>query len=138
MQQLRPAIARARILESLYGGLENHPAARASACWPDTARRARVPKYVILLNWTDTGVGNVKDTVNRYHAAKEMLESKGGSFEAIAWTIGPYDLVSIVDVPDEATGAAFNLQLAAGGNLRSVTMRAFTEDEMSGIIAKMD
>jgi uncharacterized protein with GYD domain len=63
---------------------------------------------------------------------------QGGSFEAIAWTIGPYDLVSIVNVPDEETGAAFNLQLAASGNLRSVTMRAFTEDEMSGIVAKMD
>ena len=97
-----------------------------------------MPRYVILLNWTDTGVANVKDTVNRYHAAKEMLESKGGSFEAVAWTIGPYDLVSIVDVPDEETGAAFNLQLAASGNLRSVTMRAFNEDEMSGIIKKMD
>lgn len=97
-----------------------------------------MPRYVILLNWTDTGVANVKGTVNRYHAAKEMLESKGGSFEAIAWTIGPYDLVSIVDVPDEETGAAFNLQLAASGNLRSVTMRAFTEEEMSGIIKKMD
>jgi uncharacterized protein with GYD domain len=97
-----------------------------------------VPRYVILLNWTDTGVANVKDTVNRYHAAKEMLESKGGSFEAVAWTIGPYDLVSIVDVPDEETGAAFNLQLAASGNLRSVTMRAFNENEMSSIIKKMD
>jgi uncharacterized protein with GYD domain len=97
-----------------------------------------VPKYVILLNWTDQGVANVKDSVNRYHAAKQLLESKGGSFEAIAWTIGPYDLVSIVDVPDEQTAAAFDLQLAASGNLRSVTMRAFTEDEMTGIIGKMD
>ena len=95
-------------------------------------------RYVILLNWTDRGVENVKNTVNRYQAAKQLLESMGGSFEAIAWTIGPYDLVSIVNVPDEETGAAFNLQLAASGNLRSVTMRAFTEDEMGSIITKMD
>ncbi len=95
-------------------------------------------RYVLLLNWTDQGIANVKDTVNRYRAAKQLLESKGGSFEAIAWTIGPYDLVSIVNVPDEETGAAFNLQLAASGNLRSLTMRAFTEDEMSGIVGKID
>jgi uncharacterized protein with GYD domain len=95
-------------------------------------------RYVLLLNWTDQGIANVKDTVNRYRAAKQLLESKGGSFEVIAWTVGPYDLVSIVSVPDEQTGAAFNLQLAASGNLRSVTMRAFTEDEMSGIVGKMD
>jgi uncharacterized protein with GYD domain len=97
-----------------------------------------VPKYAILMNWTDKGVASAKDTVNRYRAAKQLLESRGGSFDAIAWTIGPYDLVAIVDVPDEETAAAFNLQLAASGNLRSVTMRAFDEDEMNGIIGKMD
>ena len=97
-----------------------------------------MPKYAILMNWTDKGVASAKDTVDRYRAAKQLLESKGGSFEAIAWTIGPYDLVSIVTVPDEETGAAFNLQLAAGGALRSVTMRAFTEDEMSSIVGKID
>ena len=95
-------------------------------------------RYALLLNWTDQGIANVKDSVTRYNAAKQLLESKGGSFEAIAWTIGPYDLVAIVSVPDEETGAAFNLQLAASGNLRSVTMRAFTADEMSSIVAKMD
>lgn len=95
-------------------------------------------RYVLLLSWTDQGVASVKDTVNRYNDAKRLLESKGGSFEAIAWTIGPYDLVSIVNVPDEETGAAFNLQLASSGNLRSLTMRAFSEDEMSSVIAKMD
>jgi uncharacterized protein with GYD domain len=95
-------------------------------------------RYVLLLNWTDQGIANVKDTVTRYRAAKQLLESKGGSFESIAWTVGPYDLVSVVSVPDEATAAAFNLQLAAGGNLRSVTMRAFSEDEMSAIVGKID
>lgn len=95
-------------------------------------------RYVLLLNWTDQGVASVKDSVNRYNDAKRLLESKGGSFEAIAWTSGPYDLVSIVSVPDEETGTAFNLQLASAGNLRSLTMRAFSADEMSSIIAKMD
>jgi len=96
-----------------------------------------VPKYVILLNWTDQGIANVKDTVNRYQAAKQLVESKGGSFEAIYWTLGPYDLVAISDVPDEETGTAINLALASTGNIRMSTMRAFTEDEMTGIIAKM-
>jgi uncharacterized protein with GYD domain len=95
-------------------------------------------RYVILLNWTDKGVANVKDTVDRYHQAKALLERKGGSFETIAWTVGPFDLVSVVDVPDEETAAAFTLQLAGAGNLRSLTMRAFSEDEMTSIISKID
>ena len=96
-----------------------------------------MPKYVLLLNWTDQGIANVKETVNRYHAAKQLVESKGGSFDAIFWTQGPYDLVAVTEVPDEETGTAINLQLGATGNLRTLTMRAFSEDEMTGIIQKM-
>jgi uncharacterized protein with GYD domain len=95
-------------------------------------------KYVILLNWTEQGVAAVKETVKRYQGAKQMLESKGGSFEAVAWTAGPYDLVAIVNAPDDETAAAFNLNLAQAGNLRSVTMRAFGEAEMQSIIDRMD
>ena len=96
-----------------------------------------MPKYVILLNWTDQGIATVKDTVNRYHAAKQLVESKGGRFDAIFWTQGPYDLVAVTEVPDEETGTAINLQLGATGNLRTLTMRAFTEDEMEEILEKM-
>jgi len=97
-----------------------------------------MPKYVILLNWTDQGVANVKDTVNRYEAARQLLESKGARFDTTLWTAGPYDLVAVVDAPDDETGTAINLQLGATGNLRTLTMRAFTADEMKGIIEKMD
>jgi uncharacterized protein with GYD domain len=96
-----------------------------------------VPKYVTLYNWTDQGVANAKDTLNRYQAAKQLVESKGGKIEAILWTVGPYDIVAISDFPDDETGTAAALQLASTGNLRSTTMRAFTEGEMKGIIEKM-
>ena len=96
-----------------------------------------MPKYVTLYNWTDQGVVNVKDTVNRYQAAKQLVESKGGKIETILWTVGPYDLVVVADFPDDETGTAVALQLAATGNLRSTTMRAFNEGEMTGIIEKM-
>jgi len=96
-----------------------------------------VPKYVTLYNWTDQGVANVKDTVSRYQAAKQLVESNGGTIDTILWTMGQHDLVVIVDFPDDETGTAVALQLAAGGSLRSVTMRAFTEGEMTGIIEKM-
>jgi uncharacterized protein with GYD domain len=46
-------------------------------------------------------------------------------------------MVAITDVPDEETAAAVNLTLAAAGNLRTVTMRGFTDVEMTAIISKM-
>ena len=96
-----------------------------------------MPKYVTLYNWTDQGVQSVKDTINRYQAAKQLAESVGGKLETALWTIGPYDLVGISEFPDDETGTAVSLQLAATGNIRTVTMRAFDEDQMRGIIAKM-
>ena len=96
-----------------------------------------MPRYVILTNWTDQGAKNVKDTVSRFQAAKQLVESKGGTFETFLWTQGPYDMVAVTEVPDEETGTAINLALASTGNIRMSTMRAFTEDEMTGIIAKM-
>ena len=97
-----------------------------------------MPEYVILMNWTEQGVATVKDSVSRYRAAKQLLESKGGSFDAVAWTEGQYDLVGMVSTPDEETAAAFNLQLAASGNLRTITMRAHGEQAMARILDKMD
>ena len=96
-----------------------------------------MPKYVTLYNWTDQGVANARETVNRYQAAKELVESKGGKIDTILWTVGPYDIVIVADFPDDETGTAVALQLAASGNLRSTTMRAFTKGEMKGIIEKM-
>ncbi len=96
-----------------------------------------MPKYVTLYNWTDKGATSVKDTVNRYQAAKQLAESVGGKLETTLWTIGPYDLVGLAEFPDDETGTAVALQIAATGAIRTVTMRAFDEDEMKGIIAKM-
>jgi uncharacterized protein with GYD domain len=98
---------------------------------------ANLPKYVTLYNWTDQGVADAKDTVNRYQAAKQLVESKGGKIETILWTVGPYDIVIVSEFPDDETGTAVALQLASAGNLRSTTMRAFDEGEMKGIIDKM-
>jgi uncharacterized protein with GYD domain len=94
-------------------------------------------KYVVLFNWTDQGAANAKETVDRYQAAKGLVESTGGKIESILWTAGPYDIVTVVEAPDDETVAAVNLALAGTGNLRSVTLRAFDEDEMRGIIARM-
>lgn len=96
-----------------------------------------MPKYVALYNWTDQGAATAKNTVDRYEAAQSLVESMGGSIESILWTTGPYDIVVVVDAPDDETVAAVGLALASTGNLRSMTMRGFTKAEMEGVVAKM-
>ena len=61
----------------------------------------------------------------------------GGKLETTLWTVGPYDLVGIAEFPDDETGTAVALQIAATGAIRTITMRAFDENEMAGIIAKL-
>jgi len=92
--------------------------------------------FVTLMNWTDQGVKSFKDSVDRADTAKSALRAQGVEIKQIYWTIGPYDLVTIVEAADAETATAALLQLAAQGNLRSTTLRAFTADEMRGVIAK--
>jgi len=95
-----------------------------------------MPTYVNLINWTDKGVAEFKDTVDRAEAAKALAGKFGGALEEIYWTIGPYDIVAISEAPDDESATAFALTLASQGNLRTTTLRAFSGDEMRGVIAR--
>lgn len=93
--------------------------------------------YVVLMNWTDQGVKSAKDTVKRSQEAAKAFERMGGKLKDIYWTSGGYDIVATVSAPDDETLAALLLSLAGAGNLRTHTLRAFTADEVTGILAKM-
>jgi len=95
-----------------------------------------MPSYIALMNWTDQGVKSFRDTVDRADAAEIALSPAGIKFKDLYWTVGSHDLVAIFDAPDDETLAAALLTLAAQGNLRTTTLRAFTAEEMRGVIAK--
>ena len=58
----------------------------------------------------------------------------GITLGAINWTLGAYDLVITFDSPDDETTTRVGLALAAQGNVRTMTMRAFGEEEMEKIV----
>jgi uncharacterized protein with GYD domain len=92
--------------------------------------------YVSLIHWTDQGIKNYKDSTSRAADFAKLVESSGGRVRELLWTVGEYDLVSVVDLPDDETATAALLQVGSLGNIRSNTMRAFGADEMTGIIGK--
>jgi uncharacterized protein with GYD domain len=92
--------------------------------------------YVSLINWTDQGIRNFRDTTQRAADFTKLVEASGGSVRELLWTVGEYDIVSVVDFPEDETGVAALLQLGAAGNIRSNTLRAFNADEMAGIIRR--
>jgi uncharacterized protein with GYD domain len=95
-----------------------------------------MPTYVSLLNWTEQGVKNFKETVDRYENAKEAMAQLGVTFTDVYWTVGPYDIVTVVEAPDDETATAALLNVAAQGNIRSTTLRAFSADEMRAVIQR--
>jgi uncharacterized protein with GYD domain len=96
-----------------------------------------MPTYVALMNWTDQGVRNVRDTVHRREQADALADKHGAKIEQVYWTVGPYDLVTILQAPDDESATAVLLELGTGGNLRTVTLRAYDRGEMSGILQRL-
>ena len=93
--------------------------------------------YISLSNFTDQGIRSVKDTTKRADAVKEAAKKFGASMTHIYWTLGHYDLVAIIEAPDDKSATAFALAIGAAGNIRTQTLRAFSKEEMNGILGKM-
>jgi uncharacterized protein with GYD domain len=96
-----------------------------------------MPTYISLFNFTDQGIRNVRDTVDRYDRSKELADKHGVRFEQVYWTVGPYDIVAIAEAPDEESVSAFFLELSSAGNLRTTTLRAYDREEMSSILQRL-
>ncbi|HZO80047.1 MAG TPA: GYD domain-containing protein [Solirubrobacteraceae bacterium] len=93
-----------------------------------------MPTYILLVDWTEKGITKFKDSVDRYEEGRGILEGAGVKFRDIYWTLGSHDMVSIVEAPDDETLSAALLRNASLGNFRTTTMRAFSADEMRGVI----
>ena len=93
--------------------------------------------YVILANWTEQGAKHSHDTLKRARAFGALIESRGGKLREHLYTLGGYDIVMVTEFPDDETAAAAVLALASLGNVRTETMRAFTDGETAAIIAQL-
>ena len=93
--------------------------------------------YIVLSSFTDQGIRNAKDTTKRADAAREFGKKVGVTIKDIYWTVGQYDVVVVVDATDDASMTAFSLGMSSQGNVRTQTLRAFSKDEMTGIIGKL-
>jgi uncharacterized protein with GYD domain len=93
--------------------------------------------YVVLTKFTDQGIRNVKDSPKRAEAFKQMAKTFGVTVKDLFWTQGRYDVMTIVEAPDEFSAMALNLSLSALGNIRTESLRAFSAAEMANIVGKM-
>lgn len=96
-----------------------------------------MPTYVTLINWTDQGIKNFKDSATRAKEAEEQMGKLGVRIKSLLWTVGQYDLVATVEADDEESATAALLALGSQGNVRTTTMRAYDAEGMGRIISKL-
>ncbi len=96
-----------------------------------------MPRYVVLYKFTDHGLKSIKDTVSRAAEVRRANESRGFKVIGTYWTQGQYDVVSIVEAPNEESMLAGLFNIAETGNVHSTTLRAFDEWEMGSALSKI-
>mgnify|MGYP003503740862 FL=1 len=92
--------------------------------------------FISLVNFTDQGIRNIKESPDRYEAFAAGAEKAGVTVKAVLYTVGQYVMVLIVEGSGPAAVAAL-LTVGSLGNVRSQTLRGFSVDEMRKIIASI-
>ncbi len=93
--------------------------------------------YFILANWTEQGIKAVKASPKRLRAAKRLAKDCGVKFRSFHMTLGQYDIVVSVEAPDDEAVSRFALALGSAGNVRTTTLKGFTEQEYQKIIGSL-
>jgi uncharacterized protein with GYD domain len=93
--------------------------------------------YVLLTNFTDQGIRNVKESPKRADAFRQMAKTFGVTVKDLFWTQGRYDVVTILEAPDESSVMSLSLSLGALGNVRTESLRAYSATEMAAVVGKM-
>ena len=93
--------------------------------------------YIILVRFTQQGIQNIKQGPTRLDAAKQTFRAIGAEMKEFYSVMGKYDIVLVVEAPDDETMAKVTLAIGSLGNVRTETLRAFTEDEYRKVIADL-
>jgi uncharacterized protein with GYD domain len=93
--------------------------------------------FVVLGCFTDQGIRSVRDTAKRAKAFQNTAEKVGAKVREVYWTLGQYDFVALCDAPDDETASALVYSLVSAGNVRTQTLRAFSQTEVGAILSKM-
>ena len=93
--------------------------------------------YIVLGNFTDQGIRSVKDTTKRANAFKDAAKKFGASVQNVYWTLGRYDVMTVIDAPDDESITALLFSLGSQGNIRTQSLKAFEANEIERILGKI-
>jgi uncharacterized protein with GYD domain len=95
-----------------------------------------MPHYIILGNFTEQGIKNVRQVPKRDDEVRRIIEQGGGKMQ-IYYTLGEYDFVAITEMPDDESMMKFLLKAGSLGNVRTKTLKAWTESDSTKVISQL-
>ncbi len=96
-----------------------------------------MPHYITLMKWTDKGIESIKDFPKRAAALTKRVEQIGGGKVQVFVTMGEYDLVAISEAANDEQAMQAALEVGRAGNARTTTIKAWTLEEASKVVAKI-
>ena len=93
--------------------------------------------YILLINWTQQGISKIKESSERYNSFKASVEKAGGKVIGGYYTFGEYDVIIIIEAPDDEVVMSLMLKVGSAGNVRTKTLKAFTAEEGMNIIKNL-
>ncbi len=93
--------------------------------------------FITLANYTAQGMANIKDSPGRLDAARDALGALGVQIKEFYLTMGEYDIVTVVEAPDQRTAAKAVIALGMQGNISTTTLAALTEAEFRTVISEL-
>ena len=94
-------------------------------------------RYIMLTNWTEQGIKNVKESPKRLDAAKALAKKLNGEIVEFYMTTDAHDMGLILDSPDDEAAAKFALSVGSDGNIRTTTLKAFSEKSYRAIVGSL-
>ena len=94
-------------------------------------------QYIVLTDWTEQGIRNIKESPGRLDAAKQLCKKHGAEMTAFFMTMGSHDMVAILQAPNDEAVARIALALGSGGHIRTETLKAFSESEYRQILQNL-
>jgi len=96
-----------------------------------------MPTYIVLGNWTEKGLREIQASPGRLEEFRGLCKAHGGRLVSYYMTMGPYDMVIIVEAPDDAVLAQLALMGGMQGDTRTLTLKAFTEDQYREVVGSL-
>jgi uncharacterized protein with GYD domain len=103
----------------------------------DVSGRTNMALYITLVNWTDQGIKSIKEAPDRIDAVRAFARTHGCEMRDFYMTVGAYDMVATMEAPDDETMARIALKIGSAGNVRTTTLKAFSEDAFRKIVTDL-